>query len=790
MSIAKFKITGGLLLFLCKCGFLWAGTPEDTLRLWYAKPASDWMTEALPIGNGYIGAMFFGDPATEHIQFSEGSLWSGGPGSKQGYNYGIRENAFQSLAAVRKLLDEQKFREADALASKELTGIRHTDDNGKSYDFGAQQTMGDLYVQTSLTGKVEHYRRELDISHALGSVSFTANGIRYSRTFMGNYPQRIMVYRFNSSAKQDYTIWFSFPHERVAESYEGGVYHFVGKVKGNGQLFETVCSIRTDGKISFRDGRLTVSSAAFITLIHTAATDYVLKYPAYKGNDFTSQNKRVLKAVASSGFGELLKKHLQDYSQLFDRVSFRLDAKQSTMPTDQRLQAYAAGSADPQLECLLFQYGRYLMISASRPGSMPLNLQGKWNNSTSPPWECDYHMNINEEMLYWPAEVTNLSECHQPLMAYIASLVEPGKKSAKAFFNAPGWVVNTMNNEWGYTSPGWGLPWGYFPGGAAWLCQHLWEHYTFTNDTLFLRHTAYPIMKEAALFWMDYLVKDENGYWVSSPSYSPEHGTISKGATMDHEIAWDVFSNCIRACEVLGADKDFQEALTAKRDQILPLRIGSWGQLQEWKEDLDDPEDHHRHVSQLFALYPGSEISLEKTPALAKAAQVSLLARGDEGTGWSLAWKICFWARLHNGDKAYQLLRLLVRPADGPGASAKQYASGLYSNLLDACPPFQLDGNMGTTAGIAEMLVQSQEDGQKDHIQLLPALPPSWNSGSVKGLCARGGFVVDIQWKDRKVVNARLFSRAGNPCTVFLNGKTVELATTAGKMYSLQNYLK
>ena len=452
-----------------------------------------------------------------------------------------------------------------------------------------------------------------------------------------------------------------------------------------------------------------------------------------------------------------------------------------SVATDRRLQEYANGTIDPGLEELYFQYSRYLMISASRPGTMPLNLQGKWNNSINPPWACDYHMNINEQMLYWPAEVTNLGECHEPLFKYMESLVEPGELTAKEFFNTRGWVVNTMNNAFGYTSPGWGFPWGYFPGGAAWLCQHAWEHYDFNRDTTFLRNVAYPLMKEAALFWMDYLIKDENGYLVSCPSYSPEHGGISGGSAMDHEIAWDILNNCVSACEVLGVDEDFKLKAMQVRDQILPLQIGSWGQLQEWKEDVDDPADKHRHVSHLYALYPGKEITLEQTPALAQAAKVSLNARGDGGTGWSLAWKISFWARLKDGDHAYKLFRRLLRPTGNQGTDMMN-GGGSYFNLLCAHPPFQLDGNMGGCAGIAEMLLQSQSG----IIEFLPALPLQWKEGSVKGLKARGNFNVNMDWKDGRLVHAQILGKEGQTGKYKLDGKLIEFQIPASKVYNVE----
>lgn len=754
--------------------------PEKNLTLWYDQPAKDWMTEALPLGNGYMGAMFFGGIEKEQIQFTEGSLWSGGPGAHKDYNYGNREGAWKHLSEVRELLTESKFKEAHALANKELKGLKHKVKNGPSFgDYGAQVTMGDLFIRVNnVSGNAQNYRRELDIEHSLAKVSYQQNDIQFNRTYFSSYPDRLLVYRLKSDKAVSYTISYKSPHDEVKKSFQKNVYAYHGRLKDNAMEYETKIKIDSDGETVFENGQIVIRNAKYVNLYHTSAVEYLLKFPDYKGNEFLKINDEIIKSIESKSYREILQNHLSDYSNLFGRVRFDLGGKeQNKIPTDKRLLASYNGTVDLQLEQLYFQYNRYLMISSSRPGTMPMNLQGKWNHSIDPPWACDYHMNINQQMLYWPAEVTNLSECHLPLFDYMESLLEPGRISAKEHFNTRGWVVNTMNNAYGFTAPGWGLPWGYFPGGAAWLCQHLWEHYDFTRDQQFLSERAYPMMKEAALFWIDYLTEDENGNLVSVPSYSPEHGGISQGASMDHQMAWDLLNNCVKACEILKIDHEFKAEAIEFRDKILPPTIGKWGQLQEWKEDVDDPNNKHRHVSHLFALHPGNQISVENSPELAQAARISLNARGDEGTGWSLAWKVNFWARLKDGDRAYKLFKRLLKPTATQGTQMAK-GGGTYPNLLCAHPPFQLDGNMGGSAGMAELLIQSHTEV----IELLPALPSAWDKGNVKGLMARGAFEIDLEWKKGKLVEAKIKSLSGGNCTVKYQGKVKSYSTSVGEL--------
>ncbi len=765
-----FNVIGTIFLLIFLIGISIKAGAQESLKIWYDAPAQSWMNEALPIGNGYMGVMFFGGIEEERLQFSEESLWTGGPGSGSEYNFGIREGAYQFLPEIRALLKKGDKDKAYLLTEKYLSGIIHPRAGNDFGDYGAQQCMGDIFVKCTHEGLISNYKRELDLSTGMGSVSYTAGNVLYKRTYFGCYPSRAMVYHFSNDAKAgaSYQIKLTTPHPVDSIVFKKSVLHCYAHLEDNGQKFVTSLIVDTDGRVFYKDSLLHIDKASVLTIKHIAHTDYNNNFPEYHNQGFLKEAESHSGFIQREDFESLKQTHLDDYCPLFNRLGLELKGiSRDDVPTDERIKNYHSGQEDMGLEVLFFQYARYLMLSASRPGTMPMHLQGKWNHSTRPPWACDYHTNINLQMLYWPAEVLNLSECHLPLFDYMKGLMEPGRKAASAFFGARGWIVNTMNNAYGYTSPGWGLPWGYFPAGAAWLCRHAWEHFLFTQDSLFLKDVAFPMMNEASLFWKDYLTEDSLGFLVSVPSFSPEHGGISSGASMDHQIVWDLFNNCYQAAETLDLPESQKAEYHNLCSKICPLRIGRWGQLQEWVEDIDDPQNKHRHVSHLYALYPGNQIFIDGNQDYKTAALKSLEARGMEGTGWSYAWKMNLYARLGKGGEAYSLLRHLLQPIINGDEDMGR--GGVYSNLLCAHPPFQLDGNMGGAAGMAEMLLQSNNDT----LLLLPALPSKWQEGKLKGFKARGGFEIGFSWSDGNVVSGEIrgmpgmqgYCKAGN--TVF-----------------------
>jgi alpha-L-fucosidase 2 len=741
---------------------LWAVLPlaaGSPLTLWYRQPANVWV-EALPIGNGHLGAMVFGGVSRERIQFNEHTLWTGGP-----HDY-AHHGAYRYLPQIRELLWEGRQKEAEDLAMKEFMSepLRQ-----KAY-----QAFGDLYL--GFPGirdrKVTHYRRQLDLDTGVVSVQFDFEGVTYRREVFASYPDRVIVIRLTASRAG------KLPYQAVLKSAHAGAVETENSISGQVE----------DGVIRYQAAFRTVRDRNGITLILAAATSF--KNFRDVSGDPKARVDATLDAASRKGYKRLLEEHVADYQRLFRRVTLDLGPAPDS-PTDERIAAFAKRS-DPALVALVFQFGRYLMIASSRPGGQPANLQGIWNDSNTPPWDSKYTDNINTEMNYWPAEETNLSECHFPLFDALKDLAVSGAITAQQQYNARGWVLHHNFDLWRGTAPINASNHGIWQTGGAWLSTHLWEHYLFTGDLQFLRDTAYPLMKGAALFFVDTLVKDpKTGYLYTGPSNSPEQGGLVMGPSMDREIVRALFGDVIAASKILRVDDALRDQLTTLRKQIAPLQIGRYGQLQEWMEDKDDPNNQHRHVSHLWGVYPGNLITPYGTPELFQAARQSLIYRGDAATGWSMGWKINLWARFLDGDHAYRILQNLLTPA-----SNRPPRAGLFPNLFDAHPPFQIDGNFGATAGITEMLLQSQDPyatedsltpvqcGDAAMIHLLPALPSALPNGKVTGLRARGGLEVSIEWADGKLLKATLKATLGKPVKVRYRSKEKEIEVHPGQTYS------